>query len=123
MRTSVLAAVVAGMVMSTAAFGQYVSVGGDDHDACASNGRVIGLNPQGDNFLAVRAGPGISHAEIDRLAPGTELYVCAGRDDWLGVVYGPGKCGVSSPIVPRVVYSGPCASGWVSRHYVEITAG
>lgn len=124
MRFSIMAAAVAVALLSAPAQAQYVPVGGDGHDACASNGRVTGLDPKGDNVvLPVRKGPGLHHAEIDTIGMGRELFVCRERDGWYGVVYGEGNCGVTSPISAEVIYEGPCGSGWVSRHHVEITAG
>ena len=110
--------------LAGAAAAQYVTLGGDDMDACASNGRVAGLNPRGDNFLAVRSGPGTRHAQIDSLHMGDAVFLCSGEGDWYGIVYGGGRdCGVSSPVLPRQVYRGPCKSGWVHRSFIEVTAG
>jgi hypothetical protein len=99
-----------------------------DMDACMSLGRVTGLDPAGDNFLAVRAGPGADNAEIDRLAQGHTVNVCEGRDGWLGVVYAPAgedffDCEVGSPVDSHQPYAGPCRSGWVFEDYVEMIAG
>lgn len=103
---------------------QYLMLGGDDMDACASNGQVVGLRADGDNFLAVRAGPGTGHAKIDQLHNGDAVFVCTGAGAWMGIVYGGGRdCGVSSPLVPARLYHGPCKSGWVHRNFIEITAG
>ena len=105
-----------------------VLVGGEsDLDACASLGQVIGLDPAGDNFLAVRSGPGSRNAELDRLGPKRFVTVCDQRGDWLGVVYAPQgsdtDCGTGSPQAERRPYRGPCRSGWVHRGHVEIVAG
>jgi len=101
-----------------------VYVGGEaDYDACGSVGEVRGLNPNGDNFLAVRSGPGSKNKMLDKVFTGQSLYVCDEKGGWYGVVYGRGDCGVSSPIDMREPYSGPCRSGWVSARFVEIVAG
>lgn len=110
-------------VMSLPAQAQYFTLGGDDLDACASNGEVVGLKKGGDNFLAVRSGPGTSHAKIDELGMSDAVYICAEDGDWYGIVYGDGDCGVTSPINPPSLYSGPCSSGWVHSRYVNVTAG
>ncbi|MCG8274120.1 integron [Aquamicrobium sp. NLF2-7] len=103
---------------------QYLTLGGDDLDGCASNGVVVGLKAAGDGFLAVRAGPGIGHAKIDQLHNGDAIFVCTSAGAWMGIVYGGGReCGVSSPIVPARLYTGPCKSGWVHRNFIEVTAG
>jgi hypothetical protein len=107
-----------------------VEVGGNDGlDACTSIGEVVGLNPDGDNFLAVREGPSTSYPKVDELHEGDEVYVCDEIDTWLGIVYrGEADdpdldCEVSGPIDPREPYQGECRSGWVSSKYIEIIAG
>lgn len=101
-----------------------VMVGGEaELDACGGNGRVRGLDPNGDNFLAVRAGPSSRTRETDQLNEGDELYVCDERGRWLGVVYGNGTCGVTTPIERRKAYLDGCRSGWVFVDFVEIHAG
>jgi hypothetical protein len=79
-----------------------IGIAGHDLDACLSIGQVSGLNPQGDNFLTVRALPSTDGAEKDRLGPGRWLWLCDKAGDWLGVVscpepVEPGECGVGSP--------------------------
>lgn len=123
MCTSLLAALI-----TTSAVAQSssvpVMVGGEaDFDACGSNGRIRGLDPNGDNFLSVRAGPNSHAREIDRLNEGDEVYVCDGRGRWLGVVYGRGNCGVTTSIAQRQPYRGGCRSGWVFEDFVDIYAG
>jgi hypothetical protein len=103
-----------------------VTPGGDAVlDACASLGKVRGLRRDGDNFLAVRSGPGTRYTKIDKLVNGDEIYVCNERLPWLGVVYsGLGEdCGVTTPWPEAGPYDGPCKSGWVHRNWVEIIAG
>lgn len=105
-----------------------VEVGGEaELDACASLGQVVRLDPKGDNFLAVREGPGSKHGERDRLGAGTLVTICDERGAWLGVVYpAPGTkadCGVSSPQPERTPYRGPCRSGWVHGRFVDVVAG
>jgi hypothetical protein len=106
-----------------------IGLAGDDLDACLSVGQVIGLNPRGDNFLAVRAEPRAGAAEKDRLGPGREIWICDEAGEWLGVVYGgdpaqgPGDCGVGTPAASVRPYSGPCRWGWVHSRYVTVIAG
>ena len=105
-----------------------VEVGGDaELDACTSSGRIVGLDPKGDNFLVVRDGPGSKHRERDRLGSGALVAICDERGPWLGIVYpAPGtdvECGVSSPREARSPYRGPCRSGWVHGRFVEVVAG
>lgn len=101
-----------------------VMVGGEsDLDACAGIAVVIGLDPAGDNFLAVRTGPGVSHAQADRLPPSATVHVCEERGNWRGIVYPAGDCGVATPIAVRQAYDGPCKSGWVYGAYLSPLAG
>lgn len=100
-----------------------VMVGGEkDFDACGGLGVVRGLNPQGDNFLAVRIGPGSKFAMIDELYERNQVWMCDKRGRWVGVVYGK-NCGVGSPIAIRQRYRGSCKSGWVFDKYVKLIAG
>lgn len=97
--------------------------GAEDYDACPVVGEVRGLNPRGDNFLAVRAGPGARHRMLDKLHTRQLVFVCEERGGWLGIVYGRTDCEVNFPILMRSVYRGPCRSGWVSRKFIAEIAG
>ena len=118
-------------VVEAGAVAQPVKYGGNDvTDACAANSIVVGLNPNGDNFLAVKARPNLKSKRIDKLGPNAEVYPCDSTADgqWIGIVYdGDGKwtprCGVTSPVARRQSYDGPCQSGWVSAKYLELVAG
>jgi len=100
-----------------------VMVGGEkDLDACGGFGEVRGLDPQGDNFLAVRSGPGSKFTKIDELHERNQIFLCDKRGRWHGIIYGK-NCGVSSPIAIRQIYRGPCKSGWVFDKYVKLIAG
>lgn len=124
-------AMLAVCLSSMSAWGQGVTpvlVGGEtDLDASGSLGQVVGLDPAGDNFLAVRSGPSSRQAELDRLGPKRLVTVCDERGHWLGVVYAPegsdADCCTGSPQVARKPYRGPCRSGWVHASHVEIVAG
>ncbi len=103
-----------------------VKVGGEvDLDACGSVGQVHRLNPDGDNFLAVREGPGSAHPMIDKLYTDAQVFMCDQNGAWIGIVYGPDNvdCGVGTPIADRQSYSGACASGWVHGRYIKLIAG
>jgi hypothetical protein len=97
-----------------------------DSDACG-NGRVGGLNPRGDGFLAVKAGPGLNFTRLDKLGNGTEVYVCGYYGDWMAIVYSTtGRwtgCGVTEPWPKTRPYTGPCLSGWVHRNWIVDLAG
>jgi hypothetical protein len=104
-----------------------VGLAGDDLDACLSDGEVTGLDPGGDNFLAVRAVPGTQGRIVHRLGPRHRVHVCEEAGTWLGIVYSPDDpdrdCNVGSPVPSPQPYDGPCASGWVAARYVTIVAG
>ena len=86
---------------------------------------MTGLNAAGDNFLAVRSGPGSKFAMIDKINTGDPVYICDQHGRWTGIVYTSGDqdCGVSSPVARRQPYSGPCKSGWVHQKYIRLLAG
>jgi hypothetical protein len=95
-----------------------VTVGaGAEGPACPLQATVSGL--QGG--LAVRAGPGTKFERVDRLAPGTRVFLCdrAGEAGWAGIVYGSEDCGLAAPIHPPHAYAGPCRSGWVRSNYLR----
>lgn len=103
-----------------------VKVGGEaEYDACGAVGEVYRLNPDGDNFLAVRSGPGSAHTMTDKLYTKAQVFMCDENGAWIGIIYGPDNvdCGVSSPIADRRPYSGACASGWVHGRYIKLIAG
>jgi|HubBroStandDraft_6_1064221.scaffolds.fasta_scaffold558316_2 uncharacterized protein YraI len=54
---------------------------------------VCRLNPYGDNYLSLRAGPGSDFAEITRLGPDTGLSVFGGEGPWLRVRTEDGSVG------------------------------
>ncbi len=102
-----------------------IVVGGDpDFDACGSSGEIVGLDPGGDGFVAVRSRP--DGKEIDRLFNGQFVHVCEDSGSWLGIVYpkpGNAECNVSTPWNTKMPYTGPCRYGWVFSKYVRVTAG
>lgn len=105
-----------------------IGLAGSDLDACLSLGEVSGLNPRGDNFLAVRAAPSTNARMLERLRKGHRVEVCEKTGGWLGIVYdadpnGQRDCGTGSPVPRPRAYRGPCLSGWVASRYVTIVAG
>jgi hypothetical protein len=92
-----------------------------------SGGEVIGLDPNGDNFLSVRSGPGGQpFREIDRLFSSDAVHVCGRKGLWLAVVYSPGRkpqssCDAASKGTRRP-YEGPCQYGWVHSRYIKVAA-
>ena len=57
----------------------------DDVLDASTVGYVCGLNPNGDNFLALRAGPGATHPELARLDPDTQLEKLGQSGQWINV--------------------------------------
>jgi hypothetical protein len=102
---------------------------GPDLDACLSTGEVTGLNPAGDNFLAVRAAPRTNAPMLARLGPRHPVWICdEAAGGWTGIVYQPDPraeldCGVGSPVASVRPYRGPCRSGWVASRYIMNVAG
>lgn len=96
----------------------------DGFDPC-SNGVVVGLDPRGDGFLAVKSGPGLGYRRIDKLYNGEQIYLCGRRGDWYAIVYSRRNsgCGVTSPWVRTLPYTGPCSAGWAHRRWIEVVAG
>ena len=99
----------------------------DDTDPCGT-GVVGGLDPLGDGFLAVKAGPGLDFDRIDKLHNGAQVFVCGQHGPWFAVVYSPmgdwsPRCGISMPWPRSQPYTGPCGSGWVHRRWVGQLAG
>jgi hypothetical protein len=101
-----------------------VRIGGDaNFDACSSVGVVSGLQT---GQLRVRSGPGTQYRKVDAVGKGQLLWLCGQDGPWQAVVYTRNEaesCGVSSPVVPEVDYTGPCQSGWVHEDYVSLVAG
>lgn len=104
-----------------------IIVGGDeDMPACGSVGKVEGLDPKGDGFLAVKAAPSLQAARIDKLTKDEHVYVCAFEGDWYGIIYGrPVKqnCNLEKPRPHKGPYKGPCRSGWVHKRWLNPYAG
>lgn len=95
---------------------------------CPVTGAVVGVNARRDNYLSVRAGPGVRERELDRLRSGTVVMICdeTANGAWLGVVYnrsGNRDCFIGQTSSQRRPYRGPCRSGWVSSRYIDVNAG
>jgi hypothetical protein len=77
-------------------------------------------------FLAVKAGPGLNYARIDKLYNNGAQE----RGDWWAIVYDRSgkwteKCNVSDSISwpKRMPDTGPCRSGWVHKRWIKGVAG
>jgi Caspase domain/Bacterial SH3 domain len=70
-------------------------------DACSRFGKVRGLDPNGDNFLSVRTGPGTSYDEIDRIYTGNGVSICSQQGKWLKVKYANGRGWVFGKYIAR----------------------
>ncbi|MDA4844124.1 SH3 domain-containing protein [Hoeflea poritis] len=122
-----------GLLLATGALAAGFAVAGDeldvpvmmwsdgDLDTC-SLGAVTGLDPNGDNFLAVRAGPGTGHRMLDKIHTDDEVWIFDENNGWFGVAYGSPNISCS-PIRGNRPYDGPGSTGWVFGKYVKIIAG
>lgn len=95
-----------------------------DTDSCGS-GTVLGLDPHGDGFLAVKSGPGIDYDRIDKLYNGENVALCAKVGPWFGIVYTKTRqdCNVHTGWSVTAPYTGPCRSGWVHEKWIGNVAG
>ena len=127
MKFAIAFAVLAAAAAAAIAAPRPVLVGADPKlGTCPNIGEVHGLNSRRDNYLSVRAGPGVRERELDRLRSGTLVLICddAGNGAWLGVVYnrrGNEDCLIGQTDMRRRPYRGPCRSGWVSGRYVRVS--
>lgn len=78
----------------------------DDQAAGCAGAQVMGLNPNGDGFLAVRSGPGSNYKKIDQLHNGDSVRPCTQKGKWFGVYYGS-----------------PRKKGWVHGNWLGAWAG
>ena len=97
----------------------------EDSDACGMTGVARGLDPRGDGFLAVKAGPGLRYKRIDRLYNGDQVYICGISGRWFAIVYTRDRtdCNVSTPWARSMAYTGPCRSGWAHKRWIKPIAG
>lgn len=84
-----------------------VPIEGDGQAAVCATSTVSGLDPNGDNFLAVRSGPGTKYRKLDELHTGDVVFTCDGKGSWVGIFY-PDMNG---------------RSGWVHGSYLTPLAG
>lgn len=63
----------------------------DAQAACFGAATVMGLDPKGDGFLAVRTGPGSQYPMIARIHNGDRVGVYGARGDWSAISFGPDK--------------------------------
>ena len=92
-----------------------------DLDTCGV-GKVTGLNPKGDNFLAVRAGPGAKFKLLDKIHTDDLVWMFQDKGDWIGIVYGSDDISCS-PVKADKPYDGPGKQGWVFKKYITLIAG
>jgi hypothetical protein len=89
--------------------------------AACGKGVVIDLDPHGDGFLAVKAGPGLHFARLDKLYNGEQIYLCMEAGDWYGIVYTneTQDCNLDREWPLTQPYTGPCRSGWAHRRWIK----
>lgn len=61
----------------------------DAQAACFSTAEVMGLDPNGDGFLAVRTGPGTGYRMIAKIHNGDRVETYGGRGKWVAISFGP----------------------------------
>ena len=93
----------------------------EDWDTCAF-GKVANLNPDGDNFLAVRSGPSTASEMIDKIFDGEQVWIFNDEGNWIGIVYGADNIDCPPVQSPRE-YQGPGKKGWVFKKFIKMLAG
>lgn len=90
-----------GVVLASSALAQTLDVPfstactAKSYSECYRLHEVRDLDPEGDGFLAVRAGPGSGYRTIDRLVNGDQVYVFVTKGHWCGITYRDGRKGWS----------------------------
>jgi hypothetical protein len=90
-------------------------------------GVVHNLDPKGDGFLAVKAGPGLQYERIDKLYNGKQVIICGDKGPWYAIVYTKTRqrddamryCNVEENRVKTLPYTGPCRSGWAHQRWIK----
>lgn len=102
---------------------------GPEADACVGIGSVFGLNPNGEEFLAVRERPDEYAPKKGELSSSTLIWLCDADGDWQGIVYPTGEdqelsdCEASVPMDEPEPYTGPCESGWIPARNIQLVLG
>lgn len=112
-----LAGVILAATLSVASsgFSQVLDVSFDTNSRCGDS-RVVGLDPNGDGFLAVRSGPGANYRKLDQIYNGDNVRIFAEQWPWVGIVYGSipnwgsGQCG----------FPPGTSRGWVHTNWLDI---
>jgi len=79
--------------------------------------RVVGLDPAGDGFLAVRSGPGTQYRKLAELHNGDNVLVFDHKGKWSGVVYGDtSSVDCISPRTRPIPYP---RKGWVHSNWLK----
>lgn len=61
----------------------------DAQAACDGVAEVMGLDPNGDGFLAVRTGPGATYAKIGEVRNGDRVGTYGKQGRWYAISFGP----------------------------------
>jgi hypothetical protein len=90
-------------------------------------GVVHNLDPKGDGFLAVKAGPGLQYERIDKLYNDRQVIICGDKGPWYAIVYTKTHqrdamryCNVEESRRKKdFPYTGPCRSGWAHQQWIK----
>jgi hypothetical protein len=72
-------------------FEDRTSASGHSSPTAATRAEVVGLDPRGDGFLSVRAGPSASNPELNRLLEGDRVTITAASGAWRRIEYWGGE--------------------------------
>ena len=90
----------------------------------ASTALSTTIDPNGDGFLAVKAGPGLQYERIDKLYNGEQVIICGGKGEWYAIVYTKTHQGGNDMRYCNVEENtGPCRSGWTDQRWIKQTSG
>ena len=98
-----------------------IEQGGDGHVATCASSTVVGLDPKGDGFLAVRSGPGSQYRKLAELHNGDVVYEFDHKGPWRGVVYGETQGDECASMKTRPVTNPK--KGWVHSKWLQDLAG
>jgi hypothetical protein len=140
MKSATILTIAVFVCVATAAVGQEAGIrpqvpivikhSAEGYDPC-KYGVVHNLDPKGDGFLAVKAGPGLHYERIDKLNNGKQVFICGDKGKWYAIVYTKTRqgdramryCNVEENWPKTLPYTGPCRSGWAHQRWIKQISG